>query len=136
MAAGAGLYLIEGDRAVPLRAPNDSSFRTSLLVQSSRHRNRVWVGLFDGLASFRWSGGQWVDEGRVENVRDQVRTLVENPDGSLWAGTQATGLLRITFTGLGDTRPATATVERFGTAQGLQPGGVTVQALGREMYYS
>ena len=124
LGATEGLYRIDGEQATAIHAPSDTSFRVAILRQSSRHPDRVWMGLFDGLASFRWSGGQWVDEGRVEGIVDQVRTIIENPDGSLWAGTQATGVLRVRFAGdLAQARPAAATVERFGERHGLVPGG-------------
>ncbi len=53
---------------------------------------RIWVGLFDGVASFRRVDGKWIDEGRIEGITSQVRTLFENPDGSLWAGSQDAGV--------------------------------------------
>ena len=56
---------------------------------------RLWVGLFDGMSSFRHVEGRWTDEGRVPGVADQVRTLFENPDGSVWAGTASTGDLAL-----------------------------------------
>lgn len=138
LAASDGLYRIEGDQAVALKAPGDRTFGAAVLRQSAIDPDRVWVGLFNGLASFRWSDGQWVDEGRVDGISDQIRTLYENPDGSLWAGTQATGLMRLRFSplGRGNPRPPTATVERFGVAQGLQPGGVVVAEASGQLYFS
>ncbi len=137
LAASAGLFRIDGDRAIAIKAPTDAPFRASLVYQSKVDPDRVWVGLFDGLASFRWHDGEWVDEGRVRGVTDQVRTLYENPDGSLWAGTQATGLMRLRFEGLAkrQARPETAVVERFGVAEGLQPGAVFVLPAGGQPYF-
>ena len=52
---------------------------------------RVFVGLFDGLASLRLDGGKWVFEGRVHGVSDEVRSIVEDIDGRLWLGTPTGG---------------------------------------------
>ncbi|MGQ0736627.1 MAG: ATP-binding protein, partial [Acidobacteriota bacterium] len=132
-----GLYEIQGDTARPVKAPSDGTFRSATLLTSRLDPSRVWVGLFDGLASFRWRGGAWVDEGRVVGIPDQVRSLYENPDGSLWAGTQVTGLLRVRF----DTRPAPdtprpqASVERYGIEQGLPAGAIFVHSAAGAPYF-
>ncbi len=137
VACSDGLFEITGTTAVPLRAPADGTYSASILLASRVDPSRLWVGLFSGLASFRWVDGRWIDEGRIEPVRDQVRTLVENPDGSLWAGTSSTGLLRLQFAARpapGAPRPA-ASIDRFGLAQGLPAGGVAVTALAGTPYF-
>jgi signal transduction histidine kinase/CheY-like chemotaxis protein len=127
-----GLYEIAGTKAVPVRAPGDLSFRAATLVRSRLDPSRVYVGLFDGLASYRLQEGRWIDEGRFAGLNEQVRSLIENDDGSLWAGTSAYGILRIAFAARpapGIARPA-ATVERFGTAQGVAEGFTSVERVG------
>jgi signal transduction histidine kinase/CheY-like chemotaxis protein/ligand-binding sensor domain-containing protein len=126
-----GLYEIVGTKATAVHAPADITFRPSVLLVSELDPTRIWIGLFDGLASFRLQEGRLIDEGRIDGVNEQVRSLFENPDGSLWAGTQSTGALRISFA----TRPASGTprpaarVERFGTSHGLPEGGAAVEAV-------
>ncbi len=132
VACSDGLYEIRGTSAVPVRAPGDGSYAPAVLLRSHVDPTRLWIGLFDGLASFRLVNGEWVDEGRVEGVPNQVRTLFENADGSLWAGTASTGLVRVSFAsrpGPGVQRPL-ASFEHFGAAQGLPAGGVVVTSLG------
>jgi signal transduction histidine kinase/CheY-like chemotaxis protein len=134
-----GLYEIRGTVATPILAPADATYRAATLLGSRLDPTRLWVGLFDGLASFRRVDGRWVDEGRVEEVRDQVRSLFENPDGSLWAGTAASGLLRVSFAdrpGSGTARPAAVSIDRFGAADGLPSGGVFVVAVGGEPWFT
>jgi signal transduction histidine kinase/CheY-like chemotaxis protein len=127
-----GLYEINGTKATAIHAPADISFRPNVLRVSKLDPTRIWMGLFDGLASFRLHDGRWIDEGRVDGVTEEVRSLFENADGSLWAGTLATGALRIRF----DTRPAQGAprpaprVERFGTSHGLPKGGAAVEEVG------
>ena len=131
LACSEGLYRIDGGRAIPIKLNTAADFGAAVLLQSTRDPARVWVGLFNGLASFRRTGGEWIYEGRIDGITDQVRSLHENADGSLWAGTAATGVLRLMFgssLGGGAPRPL-ATIERFGTEQGLPAGGIEVQTI-------
>ena len=133
-----GLYEIVGTKATAIHAPTDITFRPSVLLVSARDPTRIWIGLFDGLASFRLQDGRWVDEGKVAGVTEQVRSLFENADGSLWAGTQSEGALRVSFAlapASGVPRPA-ARVERFGTAHGLPEGGATVEPVAGSPYFT
>jgi signal transduction histidine kinase/DNA-binding response OmpR family regulator len=129
---------VNGETTTPVLAPGDGTFRTAVLLRSQLVPTRVWIGLFDGLASFRWEEGTWINEGRVPGVSDQIRTLFENPDGSLWAGTTATDIVRITF----DTRPMpsaprpSATARSFGVADGLPSGGLGVMPIGNSPYFT
>ncbi|MFP5378718.1 MAG: hypothetical protein ACLGHP_03005, partial [Vicinamibacteria bacterium] len=133
-----GLYQLRGTAATPIYAPRDGTFRAAVVDRSRVDRTRVWVGLFDGLASFRWVNGQWIDEGRVPGVTEQVRSLAEEDDGTLWAGTNSVGLLRLTFAERpDDSRPRpVATVTRYGEEDGLAVGGVNAQRVGDTIYFN
>jgi signal transduction histidine kinase/CheY-like chemotaxis protein/ligand-binding sensor domain-containing protein len=128
LACGEALYDIRNDKAIPIKKTADLSFRPNVLLVSKPDPTRVWVGLFDGLASFQWIDGRWIDEGRVEGADLEVRSLFEEQDGSLWAGTGSDGIAHIALASRpaqGAARPA-AHVERFGTSAGLPAGGVWV----------
>lgn len=132
-----GFFEIRGEAAVPINARRDGTFRAAALERSRRDPTRLWIGLFDGLASYRLVNGQWIDEGRVPGVPEQVRSVAEDDDGSLWCGTQGTGLLRLTFAAVpaaGAPRPA-ATVTRFGASDGLPRGGVGVIRIHGRLYF-
>ena len=138
LACSSGFFEIDGARAIPVEAPADLSFKAAVLRASVVDPSRVWAGLFDGLASFRLENGRWVNEGRVPNVTAQVRTLQENPDGSLWAGTAQDGLLKITLASppqAGQPRPPLH-IEQYGEAQGLPPGGTAVDRWGGTLYFT
>ena len=90
-------YEITGTHATPIKALANLSFRPNVLRVSRVDPSRVWIGLFDGLASFRWQDGRWIDEGKVEGVTEQMRSLFENADGSLWVGTNNDGAMRVNF---------------------------------------
>jgi signal transduction histidine kinase/CheY-like chemotaxis protein len=138
LGCSSGFFEIDGTRAVAVEAPADLSFRPAVLRASKVDPTRVWTGLFDGLASFRLENGRWIDEGRVPNLPVQVRTLQEDPDGSIWAGTAQDGLLKITFPSPlqpGQPRPPLH-IEQYGEAQGLPPGGVQVDRWGGTLYFA
>ena len=125
-----GFFEIVRDRAVPIKALADLSFRPNTLNVSRVDQTRIWMGLFDGLASFRRVDGRWIDEGRVDGVTEQIRSVFEGADGSLWAGAleEAAGLLRVRLGSKpepGMPRPA-IDIDRYGTEHGIPAGGVTV----------
>ena len=110
------------------RQPADLSFRPNVLVVSKHDPSRVWAGLFDGLASFRWVGGKWIDEGRVEGAGYETRSLFEETNGVLWMGTSNDGVVQVT---LGPRPPRRASgrpthVDHFTEKDGLPKGAVTV----------
>ena len=93
LACGDGLYDVQKLTAVPIKKTADLSFRPNVLTVSKLDPTRVWVGLFDGLTSFRWIGGRWIDEGTVAGAEFEIRSMLEEPDGSLWVGTAGDGAL-------------------------------------------
>ena len=134
VATGVGVYRIDGHRAVAIREAFDGSFQASVLYRSKRNPNRVFVGLFDGLASLRLDRGTWVFEGRVGGIGDEIRTIQEDADGRLWLGTAAHGAFRVTFWppagGAQDgALPLDPRVERFGAASGLPATGIEVASV-------
>ena len=138
VAASTGLFKVDDGRMVAVKAPPDGSIRVSVLLPSTVDPTRVWAGMFDGLTSFRLVDGVWMDEGRVPGVTEQVRTLYEQPDGSLWAGTQATGVLRVRWAERPAPAPAerpAAIIDRFGDADGISSGFVSVQQVDGTPYF-
>ncbi|MDZ7344322.1 MAG: ATP-binding protein, partial [candidate division KSB1 bacterium] len=103
--------------------------------RSRQDSRRVLVGLSDGLACLRRENGVWRDEGRAPDIQDEVRTLVEMDDGSLWAGTQATGILRLTFPRNNAKIWEDVKVERFGPQQGLPEEGLFGYEINRTPYF-
>ena len=139
LTASDGLYRVTGAVAEPIVESANRSFGTFVVTTSRVDPHRIWVGLADGLASLIWADGRWVNEGRVAGVADQVRSLHQQADGTLWAGTQSSGLLLLRgadiASGAGP-RPSAPTVERYGADQGLAPGGSSVIAIADKVYVS
>ena len=122
------------DARRPSRRSPISCFRPNVLRVSRVDPSTGLVGLFDGLASFRWQDGRWIDEGNVEGVTEQIRSLFENADGSLWTGHQQrrchAGHLRVTARSRSAASCRDA-ASGSATAEGLPPGGASRRRTGR-----
>jgi serine phosphatase RsbU (regulator of sigma subunit) len=133
-----GVYQIAGDRAVFVKASVGDSFFSMFLRRSKQDSNRVYVGLRDGLASLRYdpATSKWIDEGRIHGIHEPIWSIVENEDGKLWLGTEAQGVLRVTFSDGASSKILPAPprwnenpqVERFDFPNGLPKGWVGVNA--------
>ena len=127
LACGDALDEVVGNTVRPIKATTDLSFRPNVLLVSKHDPSRLWTGLFDGLESFRWVGGKWIEEGRVQGAGYEARSLFEDANGTLWMGTSNDGVLRIT---LGETPPTgqrpAIHLDHFTEKDGLPKGAVQI----------
>ncbi|KAA0227956.1 GHKL domain-containing protein [candidate division KSB1 bacterium] len=132
-----GVYRIQQERAFPVRLSAQKDFESNVLCRSRIDSTRVFVGLFNGLASLRFSQGQWLEEGKLPNLQEEVRTIVSLENGGLWLGTSAQGVLRVTFDYNASEQlfVHSARVQRFGTAHGLPEGGAAVWEVAGTPYF-
>jgi len=99
-----------------------------VLHRSRKDSNRVWVGTRWGLTSVYSdlsNGSQqhrWNHEKDFDTISQEIRTIIENPDGSLWLGTFTRGVLKVDFSGSMN-QPM---VRCYNTAHGLPQGEVNV----------
>jgi signal transduction histidine kinase/ligand-binding sensor domain-containing protein len=136
-----GVYRIDGDRAVFVKASVNNDYRANFLHRSQQRRNlkagsaRVFAGLETGLASllFEPAGGKWIDEGSIDGVHEDIIRIAEPEPGVLWLGTRTQGILRVEFNREANWRHPQ--IERFGVAQGLPAGGVTVFIVAGKTYF-
>ena len=102
-----------------------------VLQRSQREPTRVFVGYQDGVGTLRWSGGRWIDEGRIAGLQEEAHTLAQAADGDLWMGLWTGGVARVAFPpgwqGPRDGRAVTLT--RFDTKAGLPEGQPEVVAI-------
>jgi GAF domain-containing protein/CheY-like chemotaxis protein len=132
-----GLYEITGDRARVVRASVAGDFQASAMHLWRQDPRYLFVTLFDGIGVMRRNGEDWVDEGKILGVTEQSYHITESADGSLWLGTSAQGVVRVTFPEGGDalSRIRNARPEQFGAARGLPEGGAAaLSANGREYF--
>ncbi len=123
---GSGTLWLEGGRLSRV-----SPFNGASLARSRSDTNRVFVGLFDGVASIYFRNGRWVDEGRLEGVVDDIRTLAEDEDGVLWLGQVTRGCTRIAR----DRDRGTISITRFDTAHGLPDESINVYGLFDQVHF-
>jgi signal transduction histidine kinase len=114
LASGQGVFSIRGDQAIPVRPSSNAAIT---LFRSRRDPDRVFVGLQGQTVSLRRQGGVWRDEGPIPGLTEDVYSMVEAADGSLWLGTGSDQVVRLRFPA---PWPGTAPqIDRFGPAQGL-----------------
>ncbi len=136
-----GVYQIKGAHATFLKKSVADSFFSMSLHRSKENPQRVWVGLRDGLASLRYdvAVSKWIDEGRVSGIHEPIWSIVENREGELWLGTEAQGVLRLSF--LSGNHNATLQnkiqkIERFDSRHGLPKGWVGVYSAAARIVFT
>lgn len=131
-AADPGVYQISGDRATLLK----TGWAGATCFQRSRQdSNRVYVGLFDGLAALQLKDGRWIDLGRFKEVAEQVVSIAEDASGALWLGTQFEGVLRVSA-GSRNAAPLTAQITRYGKPHGLPETRTGVARVGEKIVFA
>ncbi len=87
-----GIYLLKNQIAKQL-SPNDE---TVFVMYRYRHEpTLMFAGHMLGLGVLRQENGQWRYLGKIDGIHEEIRSIVENPDGSLWLGTMQKGVLRL-----------------------------------------
>ena len=56
--------------------------------------NRVYVPLIEGFAGLEYIDNKWVEIPPVPGINLRIIAVSENPDGSLWLGTDFEGLFK------------------------------------------
>ncbi|BDU75895.1 hybrid sensor histidine kinase/response regulator [Mesoterricola sediminis] len=109
-----GVYEVGLERA--RRVYEGGAERDTFDLVASRRTPGLWfAGTHAGLWMYRERGGTWRREGQVPGVTGEVRALVGLEDGTLWAGTNASGAFHVIP---GEGREPLR-VEAFGKAEGL-----------------
>ncbi|MEZ4772407.1 MAG: response regulator [Bacteroidia bacterium] len=85
-----GDLLIGATRGLFIRNPSSRFLnifdkRVNTLLVSGVFPNIVYAGLEDGVGVLENKAGKWVWKGMLEGIGHAVRTLAEEPDGTLWA---------------------------------------------------
>jgi len=111
LAANKGVYSFDGEQ---LRLVYRSQGAARVLLTSDKHLGGLWVGLQNGLVKLTNHQGQWQADSPLQNVEGNLNSLIEEPDGTLWAGSLAHGVYRVQFTT--DLQPL---VDHFSDSAGL-----------------
>ncbi len=89
-----GIYEIKDFKLNQIVA--SSAFAAEFL-QSKKNPNRIFVTFKDGFGSLRHENGQFVFEGKLPNIKDDIRGIGEDEDGTIWLGTFRSGIFRVRF---------------------------------------
>ncbi|MCP3665200.1 MAG: response regulator [Gammaproteobacteria bacterium] len=101
------------------------------------HRSRqdpalFYLGFENGLIRIRLDAGRWDNAKYIDGMREMVRSIVEDAQGTLWMGTEFEGVLRL--------EPASDSEEpiitRFGVADGLPSTWISAITLAGEVRLS
>ncbi|MGK2855801.1 MAG: diguanylate cyclase [Thermoanaerobaculia bacterium] len=112
---GAGVLVVESDgKSRVLEGTAD--LLSYCLVQSTVDPELIWAGMREGLGVVRRTGSVWTWEGLVDGGPENIRTIVEESAGKLWAGTGFDGVARVELTGDAGRLPI-ARVKTFGASE-------------------
>ena len=127
-----GMLKIEGNKFVPSSSSMyGTKYQCYIAYQSHKNPERVFLGLFEGVASARWDGQKWTEEGTLPGVVYPAGDIVEDVDGSVWASGGSGKALHITVasTGMRDSK-----AQVISANEGLPDGAIDVQILGGNVY--
>jgi signal transduction histidine kinase/ligand-binding sensor domain-containing protein len=124
VASSDGLMRLVKDQLIPIKSNIDGAFSIVKIQASKVEKDRIYLGTNIGIWAFRKSGGNWFDEGLIFENRDQVSSIVEEEDGSLWVGTYSSGLFYLKFKKDTDDKIQInqPIVKKFDKQNGLQEG--------------
>lgn len=114
-----GVKLLRGDAVSDIgeesTPPNIFCFERSHIDP-----DRVFVGSAYSMRCIYRKNGNWIDEGRFEGLRDDIRHIKEDKDGNLWAASLNNGIYLIDFAkGSSYKFSMLPQIRRLGTAEGL-----------------
>ncbi|HTB05878.1 MAG TPA: SpoIIE family protein phosphatase [Bacteroidia bacterium] len=127
-----GIYQIDGDKVSSI-----VNCVASVMHRSIKDSNRVFIGLTDGFASIYWNNGKWIDEGKISasDITEDVRSIEEEKDGSVWLGNNGTGLTHVMLAYNGN-KIQQAQVVKYGTKENVPDEPVYVKAMNGHIYFA
>ena len=81
-----GVYKITGNRSELVY-----NSRVRILAESKKTPGLVYAGGRDGLVAFMHKRNKYENAGRLKNIPNEIRSIEETTDGSLWLGTDYNG---------------------------------------------
>lgn len=123
-----GVYLIDNNRGQALPG---YEYRVYGFRRDRRHLNRIYMALQTGLGIMERRGGRWRYLGRIEGLEQEMTSIAQGNDGSIWLGSNAMGLARVILSSdvIKESAAIPAQVTWFKEAQGLPAGEVNALEL-------
>ncbi len=88
------------------------------IYASPDYPDRVFLGLSDGLYSLLFKDKKWIEEGRIEGVKYNIRSIISDKSGNLWASTFRNGVYKIELSENQITRPVN--IEHYDESSGFE----------------
>jgi len=85
-----GVYQISGDKVTKINSEN-----ATVLYRSKADSMRVFVGLAEGISTIYYKNGKWIEEGKINDVNEDIRSITEDRKGNVWLGTTVSGAIKI-----------------------------------------
>ncbi|MCK4662081.1 MAG: SpoIIE family protein phosphatase [Bacteroidales bacterium] len=93
------------------------------LLQSNIDKNRVFVGIGDGIKSIYRKNKTWIEEGKIEGINERIENIHETESGDLWLGTEKSGVIKIGINSFKINEPKANRITLFDTINGLPDNG-------------
>jgi signal transduction histidine kinase/ligand-binding sensor domain-containing protein len=132
-----GLFEIVNDKLIPIRKTVGNEYNAFALKQSKLNPNRIYVGA-QGLWSIQKTRDGWKDEGQIVSMTDNVSSIIEDNDGTIWVGTNISGAYKIKFKkdAEGNIILKNPDVEHFAQKSGLSNGYLVINNLNGTNYFA
>ncbi len=127
-ASRAGTHIIVNHKIV-----KEFNYASSALFRSRHNLNRIFIGLIDGLASLKYENGNWIDDGRINGIKDDIREIVEDANGNLWLESQTDGVWKVNFDKKNIQNP---TVKHFKANRELPKGWLFLKFIKGEVLFN
>ncbi len=109
-----GVLEIMGNKVTPLT--KETSF---LLYRSRFDSSIIFSGYKEGIRIFKYHGGRIINLGSINGLRTEIRSLTEDNNGALWAGSKYQGVWKIRWE---NEITLTPTFTHYDTLNGLSAG--------------
>ncbi|MCI0471140.1 MAG: GAF domain-containing protein, partial [Candidatus Aminicenantes bacterium] len=134
-----GIYRLRNEKANLIKRGSGTSFASVSLHLSKIDNNRVFVGLFNGLAVLRKDPNShtgWIVEKRINEIKEYIYNIQEAEPGMLWLGTFDRGTIRVNYAiKHNSVEIKKEDITHFGEKDGLVDGQVLVFKAGDRVIF-
>ncbi len=110
VSADDGIYQIENETGKKIF---DGLFET--IIRSRKYPEIIYVAKSNGLSALSDKNGKWTEEPLLPELKEPIRTIAEEDDGTLWLGTDYNGTIKVQMdTGWNINAPFFSYKEGFG----------------------
>jgi len=129
-----GIYQIKNN-IVSKIAIDDDIFPIKIF-NSKIDKNRVFIGISNGLMSIYYKNGSWIDEGKVDGISGGIYRMAEMKNGDLWLKTDKSFVWRVHFKNTNDAKILkNPFCTKYGQKEGLPNDSGQLKKFLNEIYF-